>query len=147
MSDTTNPKDAIGSAKLPLHLWPVSATAYGSLALLDGASKYGRNNWRATPVRASVYVAAALRHLAAYAEGQDRCPASKLPHLGHALACLAILADAGAAGTLVDDRNYPGGYETLAEELAPLVPMIQAAYAGRDEPKHYTIADALPAAG
>ena len=32
----TNPKDAIGSDKLPLHLWPSTATALGCLGLLDG---------------------------------------------------------------------------------------------------------------
>ena len=42
----TNPKDAIGSQKLPLHLWPTTATAMGCLGLLDGALKYGRANWR-----------------------------------------------------------------------------------------------------
>jgi hypothetical protein len=41
-----NPKDGIGNTKLPLHLWPFSATAQGSLALLDGMLKYGRLNWR-----------------------------------------------------------------------------------------------------
>ena len=51
-----NPKDGIGNTKLPLHLWPFSATAHGSLALLDGMLKYGRLNWRGTEVRASVYV-------------------------------------------------------------------------------------------
>jgi hypothetical protein len=51
----TNPKDAVGSDKLPLHLWPESATMYGCLGLLEGMSKYGRSNWRAAGVRASIY--------------------------------------------------------------------------------------------
>ncbi len=50
-----NPKDSIGSTKIPMHLWPDTATVYGALALLDGAAKYGRGNYRASPVRASIY--------------------------------------------------------------------------------------------
>lgn len=50
----TNPKDAIGSSKLPLHLWPTTATVVGCMALLDGALKYGRSNWRPGGVRALV---------------------------------------------------------------------------------------------
>ena len=50
----TNPKDAIGSGKVPMHLWPSTATAVGSIALLNGALKYGRSNWRVAGVRASI---------------------------------------------------------------------------------------------
>ena len=42
----SNPKDMIGSNKLPLHLWPNTATAMGSLGFLNGALKYGRANFR-----------------------------------------------------------------------------------------------------
>ena len=33
----TNPKDMIGSDKVPLHLWPETATVMGTMGLLDGA--------------------------------------------------------------------------------------------------------------
>ena len=66
-----NPKDVIGSGKLPLHLWPTTATAMGSIALLNGALKYGRSNWRKLGVRASVYVDACQRHMAAWFEGEE----------------------------------------------------------------------------
>jgi hypothetical protein len=136
----TNPKDAIGSDKLPLHLWPETATAMGTLGLLDGALKYGRNNWRETGVRATIYIDALKRHINAYAEGEDLDPDSKMPHLAHALACLAILVDADAAGKLNDDRNYPGGYRSLVEELTPFVKQIKERHADK-LPKHWTIAD------
>jgi hypothetical protein len=136
----TNPKDAIGSDKLPLHLWPETATAMGTLGLLDGALKYGRNNWRETGVRATIYIDALKRHINAYAEGEDLDPDSKMPHLAHALACLAILVDADAAGKLNDDRNYPGGYRSLVEELTPLVKQVKERHADKS-PKHWTIAD------
>ena len=143
-----NPKDGIGNTKLPLHLWPPSATAHGSLALLDGMLKYGRLNWRGTEVRASVYVGALMRHIAEWMEGQDVDAKSGLHPLAHGLACLAIILDAQAAGTLVDDRNYPGGYEALAEALTPHVARLQALYADVTAPHHWTIKDAVaPGAG
>lgn len=137
----TNPKDAIGSDKLPLHLWPETATLLGCLGLLDGALKYGRNNWRQAGVRTSIYIDAVKRHINAYAEGEDLDPDSGLPHLAHALACLAIIVDAGAADMLTDDRNYPGGYRRLVEELTPHVPRLKALHADKS-PKHWSIADA-----
>lgn len=136
----TNPKDAIGANKLPLHLWPTTATVLGSLGLLDGMLKYGRSNFRAVGVRASIYYDAAFRHLNAWFEGEDTDPDSGLPHLAHALACLAILVDAEAAGKLTDDRMVAGGYRDLVDSLTPHVARLKDLHAGRD-PKHYTIAD------
>jgi hypothetical protein len=136
----TNPKDAIGSGKLPLHLWPTTATALGSLGLLDGMLKYGRSNYRAIGVRASIYYDAASRHLNAWFEGEECDPDSGLPHLAHALACLAIIVDAEAAGKLNDDRMAPGGYRTLLNRLTPHVARLKELHAGK-APRHYTIAD------
>jgi hypothetical protein len=133
----TNPKDLIGSDKLPLHLWPETATAVGCLAMLDGALKYGRANFRAVGVRASIYIDALKRHSNAYFEGEDTDPDSGLPHLAHALACIAILIDAKAAGKLTDDRQFPGGYRTLVDSLTPEVARLKAKHAERS-PKHYT---------
>lgn len=130
----------IGSSKLPLHLWPTTATALGSLALLDGALKYGRSNFRAVGVRASIYYDAAIRHLQAWFEGEDCDPDSGLSHLGHALACLGILVDAGAAGKLTDDRNVPGAYRALVTALTPEVARLKELHADKS-PKHYTIED------
>ncbi|MFL9943705.1 dATP/dGTP diphosphohydrolase domain-containing protein [Paraburkholderia graminis] len=136
----TNPKDAIGSGKLPLHLWPATASALGSLGLLDGMLKYGRSNWRVAGVRASIYVDAAKRHLDKWFEGQDNDADSGLPHFAHALACMAILVDAQAAGKLNDDRMVAGGYLEMLDDLTPHVARLKALHAGKD-PRHYTIAD------
>lgn len=133
----TNPKDAIGSTKLPIHLWPETATMMGCLGLLDGALKYGRSNWREAGVRASIYVDATRRHLAAWFEGEDCDPDSGLPHLAHALACLAILVDADAAGKLADDRQTPGGHRALATALTPHVARLKELHAGK-APRHYS---------
>jgi len=157
MNDTkpSNPKDLIGSGKLPLHLWPNTATALGCLGLLDGMLKYGRSNWRVAGVRASIYVDAAKRHIDKWFEGQDVdeefdehgnvVGGSGLPHLAHALACLAILVDADAAGKLVDDRMVQGGYHDLLARLTPHVGRLKALHDGKD-PQHYTIAHSRQAA-
>lgn len=137
----TNPKDAVGSGKVPLHLWPTTATVVGSMALMDGALKYGRANYRACGVRASIYFDACNRHLNAWFEGEDNDPDSQLPHLGHALACLAVLVDAQAAGCLVDDRQYPGGYRSLLGQMTEHVERLKDLHFDR-MPRHYTIGSA-----
>lgn len=137
----TNPKDLIGSDKLPLHLWPTTATAMGCLALLDGMGKYGRQNWREFGVSASIYVAACKRHLDAWFEGEEHATDSGVPHLSHALACLAIIVDSQAQGKLIDDRAYMGaGYLKLVDALTPIVKNLRARHAGKDV-HHFTIKD------
>lgn len=136
--DTANPKDAVGRAKLPLHLWPASASAAGAVGILEGELKYGRNNFRATRVDASVYVAAAKRHIDAWFEGENNTDVG-VPHLGNALACLAILVDAQANGTLIDDRNFtkdPDGYASLVKVLTEASAGLKARY-GNVHPKHW----------
>jgi hypothetical protein len=139
MSDTkdTNPKQAFANDKIPLHMWPAIATAMGALGLLDGAYKYGRSNWREAGVLASTYRDALSRHMDAWFEGQDNDPASGLPHLCHALACLAIIVDAQAAGLLTDDRMYPGGHHDVMAALTPHVGRLREMHKGRKEPRHY----------
>lgn len=140
--DPANPKDRIGSTKLPLGLFPVVAIAQGALALYDGKLKYGENNYRATKVRASIYLDAALRHLYKLSEGEDTDPESGISHAGHILACLAIYLDAGVCGTLIDDRKFAGAKAVEAlSALTALVPALQQRHAGAEAPKHYTIQD------
>ena len=136
-ADRDNPKAVVGSTKLPLHLWPTTASAVGCIALLNGALKYGRSNWRAVGVRASIYVDACQRHLSAWFEGEE-CDEEGVPHLGAALACIAILVDCAAAGKLRDDRQHPGGHREFLESLSPLVARLHEQHAGKS-PKHYTI--------
>lgn len=137
----TNPKDLIGSGKLPLHLWPQTASAFGCLGLLDGMLKYGRTNWRVAGVRASIYFDAAVRHLTAWFEGEDADPDSGLNHLSHGLACLGILVDAMCANKLIDDRMFPGGWRKGVGDLTGHVARLKELHAHRTDVKHYTIAD------
>ena len=134
-----NPKDLIGSGKIPLHLWPTTASAAGSIALLNGAMKYGRSNWRKIGVRASIYVDACQRHLSAWFEGHEE-DEEGVPHLSAALACLAILVDCQAAGKLRDDRQFPGGHSEFMDAMTKKVTHLKSLHESKS-PKHYTIAD------
>lgn len=88
-----NPKVAEGDKKPQLQLIPLAALEAAAGALSDGCRKYGPANWRTTGVSKSVYVGAALRHITAYYEGEEVAEDSGVHHLGHAIACLAILLD------------------------------------------------------
>jgi hypothetical protein len=99
-----NPKDIQGYKKVDLSLVPDFAIFHEAHAFLDGARKYGPFNWRDNAVLARVYIAAAQRHIAYWAAGEETAKDSKVHHLGHARACLAILIDAQATGNLIDDR-------------------------------------------
>ena len=134
----TNPKDMIGSDKLPMHLWPTTATALGCLGFLDGALKYGRANFRAVGVRSSIYYDALRRHLDAWWEGEDIDPDSGLDHFAHILACAAIIVEARAAGNLNDDRAFPTGYRAMVASLTPHVARLKQKHADKS-PKHYTL--------
>jgi len=136
----SNPKDLIGSGKLPIHLWPNTATAMGCIGFLNGMLKYGRANFRVLGIRASIYYDAAKRHLDAWFEGEECDPDDGVPHLAAALACIAIIVDAIAADKLNDDRQVKGGYRKLVDQLTPHVARLKALHASKD-PHHYTIAD------
>jgi hypothetical protein len=103
-ADTTNPKDLVGDTKVSMTKLPAVAIVHGAHAMMDGARKYGPYNWRAKKVVAHIYIDAALRHLTAWFEGEELAQDSKVHHLGHAIACCAILLDAQETGNLVDDR-------------------------------------------
>jgi hypothetical protein len=138
----TNPKDAIASNKLPLHLVSPIVKAYQAISHFLGNVKYGAWNFRAGGARASVYKSALERHLDAWWEGEDIDPVDGTPHLANAMACLNILIEAKECGKLTDDRP-PSNAAALARlrgEFEALMPKIRERYADKD-PKHYTIAD------
>ena len=109
-----NPKDLIGMTKLPLRFVPPVAIALESLALADGAKKYGPFNWRAHPVLMMVYLEAALRHIYKIIDGEDIDLESGALHSAHARACLGIIMDAESCGNLLDDRPMPGAFSRVA---------------------------------
>ncbi len=113
----TNPKDLVGQTKAQMHLIPPAAKIALAEALMDGAKKYQPYNWREKGVRTSVYLSACERHLMSYLDGEELAKDSGVHHLGHAMACLAILLDAVALGNVVDDRPLKGKAPELLEEV------------------------------
>lgn len=123
--DGENPKDRIGQTKPPLHLIPPSAEVLEAVVMGLGARKYGAFNWRSAKVRATVYIAAAKRHLAQWLDGESNDIESGVSHLAHARACLGILLDAQATGNMVDDRPPPGVATALISHYTGEPPMSQ----------------------
>ncbi len=111
-----NPKTRFGLAKPSISLIPGPALVHMADAFRDGAVKYGPANWRDDPVSASTYTNAALRHLLSYWDGEDNAEDSGVHHLAHAAACLAIILDAEAQGSLKDDRPTAGQTSRLIKE-------------------------------
>jgi hypothetical protein len=103
-SKSTNPKDKLGLKKVQLDLVPATSIIYQAYAMEDGAKKYGPYNWRETSVQASIYMAAAKRHLDLWFNGEENTEDTGVPNLGAALACIGIIVDALVAGTLIDNR-------------------------------------------
>ena len=134
----TNPKDAIGISKAPMSTVPAAVLAEVGVAMLEGACKYGRSNFRIAGVRASVYYDATMRHLMAWWEGEDTDPDSGMSHITKAITSLVVLRDAMIQGMCTDDRP-PRSAEFYAR-LNTLAAEVLARHADKS-PRHYTIAD------
>lgn len=120
----TNPKDAVGIKKAPMSTVSAPFVAAVGVAMMEGALKYGRHNYRAAGVRSSVYYDALMRHMMAWWEGQDIDPESGLSHIVKAGACLAVLFDSLSIGNLNDDRppaHKDGWMEELNAKAAALL--------------------------
>lgn len=100
----TNPKDALGIQKTPLSTIPSGVMMELGVAMLEGALKYGRHNYRISGVRASVYYDALGRHLMDWWEGMDVDKDSGLSHIIKAIATLTVLRDAQMCNMMIDDR-------------------------------------------
>jgi hypothetical protein len=117
-SKPTNPKDVCGIRKAPMSTVSGAVLAELGVAMLEGAAKYGRHNYRAVGVRASVYYDATMRHVIAWWEGEDIDPDScaideatgqpdlttGASHITKAIASLVVLRDAMIQGMVTDDR-------------------------------------------
>jgi hypothetical protein len=112
-----NPKTALGMKKPDLSVVPPAGLLHLATAMMNGAQKYGPFNWRDQPISARTYVAAAMRHLLEYLDGadfsSDTISSGRPVHqLAHVMACCAIVLDAEAAGTLMDNRPTVKGPAT-----------------------------------
>lgn len=140
-SKPTNPKDAIGIKKAPMSTVSALVLAEVGVAMLEGAAKYGRHNYRAVGVRSSVYYDATRRHLDKWWEGEDLDPDSSLSHITKAITSLVVLRDAMIQGKLEDDRplqhvdvgNFYRRLDIMSEHILD---------SHKDKnPKHYTKGD------
>ncbi len=106
-SSPRNPKEMFGILKAYFSVIPVRVMVALGVAMLEGALKYGRFNWRTVGVNASTYYDAASRHLTWWWAGQDIDPDSGEHHLVKAMACLTVVLDSMYEGNLNDDRPPP----------------------------------------
>ncbi|AIT13313.1 endolysin; inhibits RNA polymerase [Ruegeria phage DSS3-P1] len=105
-------------AKPGIYAIPPTALLHCGAAMHNGCEKYGLTNWREHEVSASVYYNAAFRHLAAWWDGEREAEDSGVHHLGHVMACCAVLLDAEHMGKLRDDRPaIPGPFSFAVAEM------------------------------
>lgn len=120
----TNPKDSVGIKKTPISTLSGPVMMEVGLAMMEGARKYGRHNYRKSGVRASVYYDAAYRHLVDWWEGEDIDPLSNLSHITKCIASCMVLRDAMIFDMLKDDRppKAPKGWlEELNKKAGELI--------------------------
>lgn len=112
-----NPKDLVGMTKPPVALVPPCLEIYASMAMKNGAVKYGPYNWRDQKVQAMQYLSAMKRHIDAFIDGEENAKDSGVHHLAHVAAGCGILLDAFLCDSVVDDRPKPGKTAELIEKL------------------------------
>lgn len=134
----SNPKDIVGIKKVPMSAVSAPVMAEIGVAMLEGAAKYGRHNYRAVGVRSSVYYDSTMRHLMAWWEGEDVDADSGMSHVTKAITSLVVLRDAMIQGMCTDDR--PPSSVEFYSALNAKAEAILDKYSDRD-PRHYTIAD------
>jgi hypothetical protein len=133
----TNPKDAIGTSKLPLDLVPDTMEVFAATAFAEGALKYGSTNWRVAGVRASIYYAAMKRHMKKWWNGENCDKDSKVHHLASVMACAAIVLDAEVVGMLTDDRPPKADITSLIDSLESTVKHLKELHKDKN-PVHHT---------
>lgn len=89
--------------KLPVNLLSTEALLQTAAVLKFGADKYHAHNWR-DGFAWSRPLAAAMRHIMAYNDGEDKDPESGLSHLAHAACCIMFLLEFEKTHPELDDR-------------------------------------------
>lgn len=92
--------------KLPLHLLSTEAMNQTAAVLKFGAQKYAEHNWR-KGFAWSRPLSAAMRHITAFNDGEDKDPESGLSHLAHAACCIMFLLEFEKTHQHLDDRYQP----------------------------------------
>lgn len=138
----SNPKDAVGIRKVPFSTLPWPVLAEVGAAMLEGARKYGRHNYRKIGVRYSVYFDATMRHLTSAWEGEDIDADSKINHISKAIATLTVLRDAQIRGKCVDDRppgtkGFIKSLNARAGEICDMYPDAKEPFLAEGPPDQY----------
>lgn len=131
----TNPKDAVGVRKwrqfctIPWTvIWEVG------VAMLEGARKYGRHNYRISGVRGSVYIDATIGHLTQWFEGEDIDADSGMNHITKAISSLMTMRDAMINNKFIDDRPPKVNLDEIRNRLQVKVEEIIDKYPDPVEP-------------
>lgn len=104
MTETVTPGGLkFDGGKPPMSLIDRYAIEQIAMVLAFGAQKYDAHNWR-KGIAYSRLIDAALRHLYAFADGEDLDPESGLPHIAHAGCCIVFLLGMMNAHPELDDR-------------------------------------------
>lgn len=93
--------------KPPMDLLSPKAMTEIAKVMGFGAVKYNKNNWKAG-IEWSRIIGAALRHIEAFNDGQDKDPETGLSHIAHASCCLMFLLEYEQTHPELDDRYKPG---------------------------------------
>lgn len=91
------------TGKPPLSLISRMALEEEAKVMEFGKQKYGTHNWRAG-MDFSRLMDAALRHMYAFADGEDVDKETGLSHLAHARCCMAFLLEYQGVKIGTDDR-------------------------------------------
>lgn len=103
--------------KPPLALISRRAMEEEAKVMAFGATKYAAWNW-AQGMSWMRVLSAAMRHLAAYADGETLDPETGLSHIAHARCCTAFLLDYEKHHPELDDRRPPPKQAAPSEAYA-----------------------------
>lgn len=118
---SNNPKNIAASNRIKIALLPAVGIAHGAHACMNGADKYGPYNWREKEIALMEYASAIQRHIMAWIDGEDCASDSGVHHLGHVIACAAIMLDAIEFESAIDDRPMHGAAAAVLARLREVV--------------------------
>lgn len=113
------------SGKVMLELLPFESLEQIAQVLTFGAKKYAAHNWRGG-FAWSRLLGACLRHLFAWARGQDNDPESGLSHLAHAGCCILFLIAHVVNGYGEDDRHKEPRQDTDDPGQGYILPVVDS---------------------
>jgi hypothetical protein len=92
--------------KTPMNLLSREALEQIAMVMAFGKEKYAAHNWR-KGFQWSRPLSAAMRHIMAFNDGEDKDPESGLSHLAHAACCIMFLLEFEKTHKELDDRWKP----------------------------------------